>query len=761
MEEGETAPPLSRTDMRKQKLMEYLASKGRMKLPNPKPYLRDDCHVKKSGTAAAKVIDGKENKGSVDSCKYVGKKVPAVAAQATTHPARRPFGATNRENVKGSILAARPNAKRQSSTSGAGRDQNPGLIPTITGVSAKLRLNAAINNKRQPAPGQHCSGRASSSSASHSKLDSGSNASSAPRKTTSARMSLCPLVKTRTGLITAATQPRTSHSSHSSAAPDDCAITTVSVADKLRSGFYASGSQKSVTFLKKTLPAAALKNHVYKKTTVSSATITGGKIPPQDKTNAKPIVDKPSLSSCRSQLSTELKPLPTFKCKVAPVQPVRREGATKTEKSAAKLTERLTQQKSDAGGARHGRTCKVSTQTSSGSVSRSSFLAHKGVRRWDEVELGEKTKTSKETQSKKGHGSSNAPPPQTGINQTGAPVMSRRASQPATSIRHTGLTAGTKTPKLSARVLPQTEVKKLTAAQEERMRKLQEWRQAKGIAYKRPPMPVKPPVRCTVAEPQPFWTAMKEEDDAKSLICAVDRSLADCIKLLQEGCPPDHVKEVLTRLPTVSQKFAKYWICQVRVMEQEGHLDVLPVFEEAVRVVLEPIDELRSVVFEILKKNDEIQASETKQDQLPSAESSPESSDNPMMTPKPVRVLISGEKGNSSVVKYKITATPGGPPSQRREPTRVNGQEVRFFTPVRRSVRIQRASLGYPAALQDHDLCVASYQDLISEEDKDTSGEQEDGGTSPSVNDTPMFIYRQNEALKDKVLVQLVCDQGV
>ncbi|XP_044053261.1 cytoskeleton-associated protein 2-like [Siniperca chuatsi] len=100
-------------------------------------------------------------------------------------------------------------------------------------------------------------------------------------------------------------------------------------------------------------------------------------------------------------------------------------------------------------------------------------------------------------------------------------------------------------------------------------------------------MPVKPQVRRTVAVPQPFWATMKEEDEAHSLICAVDRSLADCIKLLGEGCPPNQVKEVLSRLPAVSQKFAKYWICQARLMEQEGNLDVLPMFEEAVGVVLE------------------------------------------------------------------------------------------------------------------------------------------------------------------------------
>lgn len=50
---------------------------------------------------------------------------------------------------------------------------------------------------------------------------------------------------------------------------------------------------------------------------------------------------------------------------------------------------------------------------------------------------------------------------------------------------------------------------------------------------------------------------------------------------------------------------------------------------------------------------------EKEEDQVPAGESTPENINNPVMTPKPVRALICGEKGNSSVVKYKITATPG------------------------------------------------------------------------------------------------------
>lgn len=50
---------------------------------------------------------------------------------------------------------------------------------------------------------------------------------------------------------------------------------------------------------------------------------------------------------------------------------------------------------------------------------------------------------------------------------------------------------------------------------------------------------------------------------------------------------------------------------------------------------------------------------EKEEDEIPVGETTPEIINNPMRTPKPVRALICGEKGDSSVVKYKITSTPG------------------------------------------------------------------------------------------------------
>ncbi|KAI5613020.1 cytoskeleton-associated protein 2-like [Silurus asotus] len=302
------------------------------------------------------------------------------------------------------------------------------------------------------------------------------------------------------------------------------------------------------------------------------------------------------------------------------------------------------------------------------------------------------------------------------------------------------------------RTVPLDGRKKSTLAQEERLRKLKEWREAKGITYKRPPMPVQPTRRqTTTVPPQGYWSTMEQEDEVQGFVCAVDQSLNDCIKLLQQGCPVDQVRDVLSRVP-MAQKFAKYWICQVRLLEQEGNFDVLPTFEEAVRIVREPVDELRSVVFEILKKK-EAKGSSSETENVVSRDEDREHSFN-KCTPKPVGALIRGEKRDSSVIKYKITATPGGKRSQQR-PGRVNGQEVRFFTPVRRSLRIQKTASRYPAVLQEHDHCVTSFHDLLAE----SEGQSETPHTAET-HTSPLYVYRENDALKEQVQIQLVYDDA-
>ncbi|XP_048842029.1 cytoskeleton-associated protein 2-like isoform X2 [Brienomyrus brachyistius] len=280
--------------------------------------------------------------------------------------------------------------------------------------------------------------------------------------------------------------------------------------------------------------------------------------------------------------------------------------------------------------------------------------------------------------------------------------------------------------------------RKLTTAQEERLQKLQEWREAKGISYKRPPMPMRP-CRKKEVDPPCYWPTMEKEDEVHRLVSSIDSSLTDCMQLLEEGCPTERVTELLSRLP-MAHKFAKYWMCQARILEREGNLEVLPLFEEAVRVVLEPVDELRTMIYEILKKKEAQTLEAETGEQTDLQDGAQEKSGAVPVTPRATSVLIRGAKGGSSVVKYKITATPGAQKCQQQEPMHLDGQELRFFTPVRRSVRIERSVRRYPSALREHDPCVTSLRDLLAE--KLPEGRES------------LYIYRENEALGDQVQLQ-------
>lgn len=762
MEAGEVVSIVSRKEVRRQKLMEYLAAKGKMKLPNLESH--NDGQGKKLQTSALKVVMDKENKAPADRPRYEGTKVKALPLQSTQNHTSRALG-VNKGNIKGSTLTGQKDSNPLTAV-GSHAQSKPNLNKvfsrTYTLVSSKPTLDSSnyLRKKTNTTKESFAVATSNTTGIDLSKSQSRSNSTScAPRggltKTVSGRIIHGPMVKTKTGLVPAVTQLKNRGSDPTSNSATKAGInTTISFANKVRSSTSSVPvSQRSTTVQRKTLPASLLSNPAHRRTTVLLT--ARAEVKTQNKSNVKPNLGKHSQSTFRNEFSyggrttsTSSKyPAASAKLNVSNKVP-------KLNKRVVQPTDRPTNQRSEAGAQKIDKQRKGAAHTSSAH----SVTIHTS-RVINKVPLADprgKSKTIKETENKKAGITAKPFNAQTGMKRMTATGIPHTVPRPTSSISCTSKPEDKKTPKVPIKLIPQTEGKKMTAAQEERMRKLQEWREAKGKTYKRPPMPVKAQNRHTVALPQPFWSTMKEEDEAHSLICAVDRSLADCIKLLGEGCPTDQVKDVLSRLPVVSQKFAKYWICQARLMEKEGNLDVLPMFEKAVGVVLEPVDELRSVVFEILKRKDELQASEEneKEQQTPEVETTPEGSNNPMMTPKPVRALICGERGNSSVVKYKITATPGGAPCQQTEPTRVNGQEVRFFTPVRRSVRIERASLQYPASLQDHDVCVASYNDLIAEDDRETSAE-----ASLSVTDTPMYIYRENEALKDKVCVQLLCDE--
>ncbi|XP_067084039.1 cytoskeleton-associated protein 2-like isoform X1 [Osmerus mordax] len=880
MDQGETVSKPDRKELRKQKLMEYLAAKGKLKPINPKPYLRDVAHVKKSSTSVVTVYTytGKENQGpNALKVKKEGGKVPPLSgkagSQATSVPRRSTTQkatitnnnnkqeankATRTQTFTTASLTARINALKSITQSvGPRRPADQKQAPNGKKTTAVIRphtqaasqpraqLNQSVAVLAHPSQEQPLAKVKSKKSHLTSGMQPSTLLSACTRPSTanSTRMSIGTVAKTKTGLNPTVIQPRNTNPQASGSVPNASTSTRVPSRAHSDSSSSAAISQEASVMQRKALPVRAVDqsvdgkerpSHVFRRTESRSVTARppqlgwrppvtasrttqrttvrpntapgkpGGRVQPNTapekpggRVHPNPAPEKPG-GRVHPNPAPE-KPGGRVHPNPAPEKPGWRvRPNTAPEKPGGRL------RPNTAPGRPGGRVLETrSTRPPILPVQKTKRVLHLGVRvpaeagstaskkparpvstgsnQWQATALSRAMqaavaervqKDSVPSADRQNAGSETArskaiPCKRDTAAGARGPVMPQtvpRAARPASQGWWPG---GVKTPVGQGRAAPQTEGKKnMTAAQEDRMRRLQEWREARGISYKRPPMPVKPRTRRTTGPPQPYWACMEQEEETQALVHAVDRSLDDCITLLLEGCPVSQVQGVLSRLPAVAQKFAKFWICQARLMEREGRLDVLPMFEEAVRVVLEPVDELRAVVFDILKKKDDVQAPPPERDVedagTPGQELSPsKSSVDPISTPKPVRALIHGDQGSSSVVKYKITATPGGFRSQQREPARVNGHELRFFTPVRRSVRIERSSLRYPAALQDHDLCVTSYQDLVVKEEKERMGEGEEGegdGSSPQMTPT-VYVYRENDALRDQVHMQLVYEE--
>ncbi|XP_078095369.1 cytoskeleton-associated protein 2-like [Mustelus asterias] len=282
-------------------------------------------------------------------------------------------------------------------------------------------------------------------------------------------------------------------------------------------------------------------------------------------------------------------------------------------------------------------------------------------------------------------------------------------------------------------------VRKTVKGQAERRKRLEEWLLSKGKTYKRPPMPT--PFKRSVQSVKKnlelsFQEAIEEEEEEqRSLTSRVNHMLDDCMRLLEKGSPPEQVSATLQNVPE-GEKFAKYWICRARLLELTGPMEaVVALFEQAVHSGAEPVEELRSALVKTIMRNANSQTAlpETGDDRTEDDETE-DCVELATVTPHATAMRIlceETESHGSSVVKYRVTATPQvlrGKETVDRMRS-VGKREVKFLTPVRRSVRIEHASTSHPAMLKEHDYCVTSLDELLAVEEAET------------------FVYRENRAL--------------
>ncbi|NWI27376.1 CKP2L protein, partial [Sula dactylatra] len=261
-------------------------------------------------------------------------------------------------------------------------------------------------------------------------------------------------------------------------------------------------------------------------------------------------------------------------------------------------------------------------------------------------------------------------------------------------------------------------------------KQLEEWLASKGKTYKRPPMALlqKNPVKLS-------WRNVKEKEKPKKpeQLCleSINNLLTECLKLIEEGVQAEELSAVLSHVPQ-AEKFAKFWICKAKLLARNGPFDVTGLYKAAVCAGAVPLQELREVVLDILKAADQTSEGnkhvhvgagwgEKAEQPIPWEPTTPCPSEGQHVTVTPCRT---GRSLTSLPVAIKLQVT-----SATRGKELLEGQELKFLTPVRRSLRIERAGSHYPEMLKDHDPVVSSLSEILDAEEE------------------TRFFFRKNKAL--------------
>ncbi|XP_032068588.1 cytoskeleton-associated protein 2 [Thamnophis elegans] len=332
------------------------------------------------------------------------------------------------------------------------------------------------------------------------------------------------------------------------------------------------------------------------------------------------------------------------------------------------------------------------------------------------------------------------------------------------------------------------------------MRRVQlaEWQASKGIKKAHNTIPAKSQPKTTsqqtIKEPaECFWASLAEEDEQNLLSDKINKTLAECLNLIEKGFVGETVYSILENLIVKipeAKKFAKYWVCQMRLEQFRSTEKVITIYENAILAGAQPKDELRHTFADVIKarldlpKTDECVKEENTVNPVGPAEReieeafkevglnnevehSNEAFQESTEICSKIKEECCKEKKNKSkeqmqkdlkneetatnaendrileiktpenekssyLIKYNLSTTSHLESTKKRlqcgDSTIKN---LKFLTPVRRSCRIQEKGNRLPSMLKEHSPCVSSLEQL---------GELGDEGTG--------FIYRPNNALQ-------------
>ncbi|XP_052039553.1 cytoskeleton-associated protein 2-like isoform X2 [Apodemus sylvaticus] len=270
---------------------------------------------------------------------------------------------------------------------------------------------------------------------------------------------------------------------------------------------------------------------------------------------------------------------------------------------------------------------------------------------------------------------------------------------------------------------------------EDRRKQLEEWKKSKGKTYKRPPMKFKTKRKVIEEMNTSFWKSIEREEEEKKaqleLSKKINSTLTECLRLIEEGVLPNEIFAIVSSIPE-AEKFAKFWVCKAKLLASKGSFDAIGLYQEAIQNGAAPIQELQEVLnimqdtsrsTEVTSDTSAAGTNTTSAEELAKEEES-EQPCPPLTETEQVAATarIPKAEWDNPGIKLQVAPIP-----------RICGmpevQDMKLITPVRRSARIERTVARYPEMLQEHDVVVASLNELLE------------------VDKTECFIFRENEAL--------------
>lgn len=354
-------------------------------------------------------------------------------------------------------------------------------------------------------------------------------------------------------------------------------------------------------------------------------------------------------------------------------------------------------------------------------------------------------------------------------------IASEIVSRP-TSSSHTKLTEKSKTIDQRRHTIAKATVDRSAQPKEtveERKARLSEWKIGKGKVLKRPPNSV-------VTQPTPegqnekpvgsFWTTMAEEDEQRLFTEKVNKTISECLNLINKGCPKEEIlvtlNDLIKNIPD-AKKLVKYWICLVRIEPITSPIEnIISIYEKAILAGAQPIEEMRHALVDILTmksqekvnlgENTEAYASKEQVQEVNTEDIDVNlKPEKPEMENKHHRNVVFKDYGKeqddrmkdptndvktpdtetiaSCLIKYNVSTTPYLQSIKKKmqlDESNSAFKELKFLTPVRRSRRLQEKTSKLPDMLKDHYPCVSSLEQL-----------SELGGK------TDAFVCRPNAAL--------------